>query len=883
MKTHILGAALLLAVCASLPATAQVISTAEYFGATPETTVPLGFRLALNDTQILAGRPSPQGTVLVLDAKTGAQRRVLRAPEPAGAFTQFGMSIAAGNNLALIGAPAVDLRGAAYLMNPTTGALIRRLQPVTVALDDYFGYSVAMTARYVVVGAPGADDVAGLNQGAVYVMDARTGNVLHRLLAPDAAMDDAFGMSVAVSGQYVAVGAPGKTGSQGRVYVFDAETGLSLGQPDPSGLAAGDKYGSSVALAGDKLIAGAPNTGAGSGRVVVQSIATGTVLMSEVWLGNFGREVVAHGRFFAVSAPQVGMTMADQGMVRVYETTHLTSGPVPFRLVGEFTQPAPTANNERLGTGIALNDDTLIAGSPGRTHVAAVVGSVMKFSPLTSQLDTAVDAPGHREVARRGQGTPDRAGTAFDAFTQLCLSPSSTLSGARMVFDAALHGSGRRAAWGSDTNLDGHLFTLARTSDSFSAGVSVSDFINPISNAAEHSITLAKLAGPGVTTTSNEAVLMSIQRSSFAMVRKDDLVGGFPVTRLGQPHMSSNGFVGLTAKVNTGSSNDSGFLIYDNNGTYLGNRTEGTAAPGLGVLLGEFTNRLAMHGNYGAFSAALQTVPAFNQAVFVDSTFIAQRGLAAPGTGFGQVFSTFLGESINNYSNPSVSGELVFRATLSGPGVTAANNEGLWSNRNDGVLRLIVRKGDAVSGLPIGVVVQRIVNFAIGGSGSVLVQAQLRGPGINASNDMALLNYGLSANWMVLREGEGAPGCGTTRIGTLTLVHQAGTDDYAVLSTLTGTGAGNNQALFTGLNVPRFLAGGVNSACDAQPHLLARKGQRFARTGSSVLKSIALPGFITDASGAGTTGLAHLISAAGETATRLTFTDNESAAVVLKP
>lgn len=882
MKTTVLRAALLLlAACASFPAAAQVLSTSEFFGATPSAIVPLGHSVAITDTVILAGRPSFGGEVLVLDAKTGAQRRVLRTSLPLFSFDDFGRSIAASGNLALIGAPVVDGRGAAYLMNISTGAVVRRLQPVTVAPGDRFGDAVAMTGRFLVVGVPSTDDTAGVNQGAVYVFDALTGNLLHRLLAPDAAVDDGFGYSVAVSGHYIAVGAPNKNGSQGRVYVFDAVSGLSLGLPDPLVIAAGDKYGNAVAISGGKLLAGAPNAGGGNGLLVVQDISTGTVLHTESWVGGYGRQIVAHGRFFAVSAAAAGLSMVNQGVVRVFEATYQPAGAVPFRQVGQFFQPAPVATGEFLGTSIALNDDTLVAGSPGRTHVGSVVGSIVKFGPLTSQLDTAVDAAGHREVARRGQGTPDRAGTAFDSFTQLALAPSSALTTPRLVMDAGL--TGRRSAWGSDTNLDGHLFTLARSGDTFSAGVAVTDFLNPISNAAERSIALAKLSGTGVTSTSNEAVLMSIQRSSFAMLRKGDLVSGVPVTRLGQPRMSSIGFIGLTAKVNTGSSNDSGFLVYDNNGIYLGNRTEGTAAPGLGVLLGEFANRLAIFGNYGAYSAALQTTPAFNQAVFVDSTFIAQRGMAAPGVGFGQVFSTFLGESINNYSNVSVHGELAFRATLSGPGITTANNEGLWSNRNDGVLRLVVRKGDAVSGLPIGVVVQRIVNFAIGGSGSVLVQAQLRGPGINASNDMALLNYGISANWIVLREGDGAPGCGTARIGALSLVHQAGADNYAVLATLTGAGAGNNQALFTGLNVPRFLPGGVISACDAQPSLLVRKGQRFARTGSSVVKSIALPGFITDASGAGTTGLAHLISAAGETATRLTFTDNESAAVVLKP
>jgi len=545
--------------------------------------VPLGHSVAITDTVILAGRPSFGGTVLVLDAKTGAQRRVLRTSLPLFSFDDFGRSIAASGNLALIGAPAVDGRGAAYLMNISTGAVVRRLQPVTVAPGDRFGDAVAMTGRYLVVGVPSTDDTAGVNQGAVYVFDALNGNLLHRLLAPDATMDDGFGYSVAVSGHYIAVGAPGKNSSQGRVYVFDAVSGLSLGVPDPLVIAAGNKYGNAVAISGGKLLAGAPNAGGGSGLLVVQDISTGTVLHTESWVGGYGRQIVAHGRFFAVSAAAAGLSMVNQGVVRVFEATYQPAGAVPFRQVGQFVQPAPVATGEFLGTSIALNDDTLVAGSPGRTHVASVVGSIVKFGPLTSQLDTAVDAPGHREVARRGQGTPDRAGTAFDSFTQLALAPSSALTTPRLVMDAGLNG--RRAAWGSDTNLDGHLFTLARSGDTFSAGVAVTDFINPIANDVERSLALARLSGPGVTAVNNEAVLMSIQRSSFAMLRKGDLVSGVPVTRLGQPRMSTTGFVALNAKVNTGGSNDSGFLVYDNNGTYLGNRTEGSVAPGLGASL----------------------------------------------------------------------------------------------------------------------------------------------------------------------------------------------------------------------------------------------------------------------------------------------------------
>jgi hypothetical protein len=64
--------------------------------------------------------------------------------------------------------------------------------------------------------------------------------------------------------------------------------------------------------------------------------------------------------------------------------------------------------------------------------------------------------------------------------------------------------------------------------------------------------------------------------------------------------------------------------------------------------------------------------------------------------------------------------------------------------------------------------------------------------------------------------------------------------------------------------------------------LLARKGHRFERTGSSLVKSIAQPGYLTDGSGAGASGLAQVTGPNGNTAAILTFTDNETAAVVLK-
>jgi hypothetical protein len=41
-------------------------------------------------------------------------------------------------------------------------------------------------------------------------------------------------------------------------------------------------------------------------------------------------------------------------------------------------------------------------------------------------------------------------------------------------------------------------------------------------------------------------------------------------------------------------------------------------------------------------------------------------------------------------------GQLVFKASLSGPGVTADNDQGLWAMLEDGTVQLLVREGDTL-------------------------------------------------------------------------------------------------------------------------------------------------------------------------------------------
>src|SRR5207244_4025539 len=122
----------------------------------------------------------------------------------------FGSSVAVSSNIVVVGAPfdytgAVD-SGSAYVFNATTGALIATLNNPTPAVEDYFGLSVAVSGNTVVVGAYG-DDTGNTNAGSAYVFNAATGALVATLNNPTPAASDYFGAAVAVSGNTVAVGA----------------------------------------------------------------------------------------------------------------------------------------------------------------------------------------------------------------------------------------------------------------------------------------------------------------------------------------------------------------------------------------------------------------------------------------------------------------------------------------------------------------------------------------------------------------------------------------------------------------------------------------------------------------------------------------------------
>lgn len=154
---------------------------------------------------------------------------------------------------------AKQLGGAVRISNPADDA-----SDGDGAADDYFGMSVAISGDTVLVGAPANDTRAGTGVGTAYVF-LRIGTAwsLQAILrAPDPAQDDWFGAAVALSADTAAVGAPFAAGSApdtGATHVF-VRNGASWSHQAKlvaGDGAAADLFGTSVAISGNTVLVGA--------------------------------------------------------------------------------------------------------------------------------------------------------------------------------------------------------------------------------------------------------------------------------------------------------------------------------------------------------------------------------------------------------------------------------------------------------------------------------------------------------------------------------------------------------------------------------------------------------------------------------------------------
>ncbi len=225
-----------------------------------------------------------------------------------------------------------------------------------------FGFAVAVSSRYVVVGEPYAGDEA-FYAGGAQVFDAVTGRFLRRIKSSGAA-NGQFGISVAVCGDLAVIGAPGENGGLGAAHLFDLRNGRRLRSFTASDVAAGDHFGDAVAINHDRVIVGAFLHNGGHGAVYVFDRETGggalqklTPLVSNPG-DHFGASLSLSGRLLLVGALNHNN---QRGAAYVFDLLR----PPPF-LFEIFKLSAPDgADGDEFGVSVAIDGMNALVGAWG--------------------------------------------------------------------------------------------------------------------------------------------------------------------------------------------------------------------------------------------------------------------------------------------------------------------------------------------------------------------------------------------------------------------------------------------------------------------------------------------------------------------------------------
>jgi len=323
--------------------------------------------------------------------------------------------------------------GAVYVFMRSGSRWIQQayLKASNAEARDYFGSSVAISGDTLVVGAYGeSSNATGVNgdqsdnggnyNGAAYVF-VRNGAVWFQqayLKASNSAANNDFGISVAVSGDTVVVGAyledgsaTGINGSQaenfaessGAAYVFARNDGLWTQQAylKASNAGAYDHFGASVALAGETLVVGAYGEGSNAtningdqdnNRATDSGAAYVFVRVGDTWTqeaylkasnarayDEFGANVAISGDTVVVGASAQD-SAASEISASDDRTDAIDSGAVYVfqRSDGSWKQQAylkasSAHQYDEFGASVAVSGDVLVAGAPfvGNTATGA--------------------------------------------------------------------------------------------------------------------------------------------------------------------------------------------------------------------------------------------------------------------------------------------------------------------------------------------------------------------------------------------------------------------------------------------------------------------------------------------------------------------------------
>ena len=378
--------------------------------------------------------------VFVRNAGGWSQQAYLKSSNTE-AGDEFGYSVAISGDAIIVGAPLEDSNatgangnqndnstpdsGAAYIFVRNAGSWSQQayLKSSNPDIADLFAWSVGISGDTAVVGAwleasatGNQSDNSAAVSGAAYVFGRNAGNWNQQsyLKASNTETGDAFGWTVAISGDTIIIGAPFEAGipgnpnnnsasSSGAAYVFMRSAGSWNQQTylKASNAEAGDAFGWSVGISDNSIIVGAPfessnttgiNGNQNDNSASVAGAAYIFVSSAGLWKQQaylkasntdiadlFGWSVAISGER-AVVGSQGESSNATGINGNQYNNTSIYSGAAYafVRLAGIWSQQAYLkASNpdggDTFGIAVAISGDTVLIGAPSEASDATGV------------------------------------------------------------------------------------------------------------------------------------------------------------------------------------------------------------------------------------------------------------------------------------------------------------------------------------------------------------------------------------------------------------------------------------------------------------------------------------------------------------------------------
>lgn len=313
-----------------------------------------------------------------------------------GGNNLFGYAASVSGDTAIIGAFADNTNGpssgAAYVFVRSEDVWVQQAKLLAPdgANSDNFGVAVSISGDSAIVGAYRDDDNGDMSGSAyVFVRSGGVWSLQAKLVASDGLARDVFGYSVSLNSDIALIGAPGGDANEpdsGAAYVFTRSSGIWTQQAKVFQLdgATGDGFGGSVSISMNTAVIGSrwdDDNGDASGSAYVFTLSEGLWSQQAKLIPTDGVEGAEFGNPVSLDGDTAVI-----GASYDDDNGGWSGSAYVYARNGESWAlqakllPDDGRGGDRFGRSVSVRGDIAVIGSPWSDHLANRSGSAYLFT-----------------------------------------------------------------------------------------------------------------------------------------------------------------------------------------------------------------------------------------------------------------------------------------------------------------------------------------------------------------------------------------------------------------------------------------------------------------------------------------------------------------------